>query len=61
MTCLCPHCGFDHAEEFPGELPYDDNADPEFGCFSCGETFFIKTHISVSWKTFETEDEYDLA
>lgn len=58
----CPHCGYLHETgEHAADLPWDDNADPEFECSRCEETFWIRTDVRISWTVCATEEEWEYA
>lgn len=59
---ICPHCGHNQVDgDGIARLPYHDNDDAQgqFACDSCGQTFWIKAHTIVSWEVFSTEEDYD--
>lgn len=62
MALTCPHCKYEHdCLDDPSSFPWTEDAEPEFHCWSCGEKFWIKTHVSITWEAHATEEEYELS
>lgn len=58
----CPHCGrqHDHMDD-PSAFPWTEDADPEFKCWSCEKTFWIKVEMMISWTVHSSEEDFDMA
>ena len=50
---ICPYCGYEDQDSW--EIGHGEECDTETDCASCGRTFQVSRHISVTYTTKRME------